>query len=210
MNQLCESLEIEYRSHNMYQNNEDIPEVNENSSKGRKTKILNLKVKNGIVLRCPKCQKEIQINKMNSRIDFIREIKCKEKNCGYLFTGDDFNLVANVIKNTVKTLIFYYYRKKSTCSNCRESNNTLFCRTKCSDKTCNGYMLTDYDEMSVYQELKFLYELVEVESDNKEKPKEEIEFDKAVERLKKYFEKVKSKIDFINVDVSDMFTFLNK
>ena len=71
-------------------------------------------------------------------------------------------------------------------------------------------MLTDYDEISVYQELKFLYELVEVESDNKEKPKEEIEFDKAVERLKKYFEKVKSKIDFINVDVSDMFTFLNK
>ena len=210
MNQLCESLEIEYRSHNMYQNNEDIPEVNENSSKGRKTKILNLKVKNGIVLRCPKCQKEIQINKMNSRIDFIREIKCKDKNCGYLFTGDDFNLVANVIKNTVKTLIFYYYRKKSTCSNCRESNNTLFCRTKCSDKTCNGYMLTDYDEMSVYQELKFLYELVEVESDNKEKPKEEVEFDKAVEKLKKYFEKVKSKIDFINVDVSDMFTFLNK
>ena len=210
MNQLCESLEIEYRSHNMYQNNEDIPEVNENSSKGRKTKILNLKVKNGIVLRCPKCQKEIQINKMNSRIDFIREIKCKDKNCGYLFTGDDFNLVANVIKNTVKTLIFYYYRKKSTCSNCRESNNTLFCRTKCSDKTCNGYMLTDYDEMSVYQELKFLYELVETDGKTEGKEPEEINFDKAVGKLKNYFDKLKTKIDFINVNLSNMFTFLNK
>ena len=161
------------------------------------------------IKRCPECKHEIHINKMNSRIDFIREIKCKEQKCNHLFTGSDFDMVANVIKNTVKTLIFYYYRKKSTCSNCRESNNTLFCRTKCSDKTCNGYMLTDYDEMSVYQELKFLYELVEVE-DSKEKPKEEEEFDRAVGKLQKYFEKVKSKIDFINVDVSDMFTFLNK
>ena len=98
---------------------------------------------------------------MTSRIDFIREIKCPNLKCKYLFTEVDFDHVANVIKNTVKTLMFYYYRKKSTCSNCRESNNTLFCRTKCSDKTCNGYMLTDYDEMSVYQELNFLYELVE-------------------------------------------------
>ena len=209
MNQLCESLEIENRSHNMFQNNDDIPEVNETTNKGKKTKILNLKVKNGIVLRCPECKKEMRVNKMNSRIEFIRGLKCPNPKCNHLLKGNDFNLVANVIKNTVKTLIFYYYRKKSTCSNCRESNNTLFCRTKCSDKTCNGYMLTDYDEMSVYQELKFLYELIEINKD-KEKPTEEAEFDKAVGRLTKYFEKVKSKIDFINVNISDMFTFLNK
>ena len=209
MNQLCESLEIENRSHLMYQNNEDIPEFNDNMNKTGKTKILNLKVKNGIVIRCPKCQQEIRLNKMTSRIDFIREIKCLNQKCKYIFTANDFDTVANVIKNTVKTLLFYYYRKKSTCSNCRESNNTLFCRTKCSDKTCNGYMLTDYDEMSVYQELKFLYELVEVEN-KADKPNEEKDFDRAVGKLKKYFEKLKGKIDFINVDLSSMFTFLNK
>ena len=208
MNQLCESLEIENRSHNMYQNNGDVPDVNENTANGaNKIKILNLKVKNGIVLRCPKCLKEIRINKMTSRIDFIREMKCPDKNCKYLFTEVDFDNVANVIKNTVKTLIFYYYRKKSTCSNCRESNNTLFCRTKCSDKTCNGYMLTDYDEMGIYQELKFLYELVGSTEGNSP---EENNFDKAVSKLKKYFDKLKNKIDFINVNVSNMFTFLNK
>ena len=210
MNQLCESLEIEYRSHNIYQNNDDVPDANENLVNGNKVKILNLKVKNGIVLRCPKCLQEIRINKMTSRIDFIREIKCPNLKCKYLFTEVDFDHVANVIKNTVKTLMFYYYRKKSTCSNCRESNNTLFCRTKCSDKTCNGYMLTDYDEMSVYQELNFLYELVETDGKTEGKQPEEINFDKAVEKLKKYFNKLKSKIDFINVNVSNMFTFLNK
>ena len=210
MNQLCESLEIEYRTHNIYQNNDDVPDANENLVNGNKVKILNLKVKNGIVLRCPKCLQEIRINKMTSRIDFIREIKCPNLKCKYLFTEVDFDHVANVIKNTVKTLMFYYYRKKSTCSNCRESNNTLFCRTKCSDKTCNGYMLTDYDEMSVYQELNFLYELVETDGKTEGKQPEEINFDKAVEKLKKYFNKLKSKIDFINVNVSNMFTFLNK
>ena len=211
MNQLCESLEIENRSHNMYQNDGDVPDQDENITNGvNKNRILNLKVKNGIVLRCPKCQAEIRINKITTRLDFIRETKCTNQKCKYLFVEKDFDTVANVIKNTVKTLIFYYYRKKSTCSNCRESNNTLFCRTKCSDQTCNGYMLTDYDEMSIYQELKFLYELVDIDETKKEKQTIEANFDKSVGKLQKYFEKLKSKIDFINVNVSNMFTFLNK
>ena len=195
----------------MYQNNEDVIETNENNNNGNKVKILNLKVKNGILLKCPKCNKEIRLNKINTRIDFIRNIKCEDQKCKYLFTEDDFNSVANVIKNTVKTLIFYYYRKKSTCSTCRESNNTLFCRTKCSDKTCNGYMLTDYDEMSVYQELKFLNEIIKINRNKvKKSEEEEVEFNKAVSKLKSYFEKLKSKIDYINVNLSSMFTFLNK
>ena len=45
---------------------------------------------------------------------------------GVTGSGKTFT-IANVIKNTVKTLIFYYYRKKSTCSNCRESNNIRIC-----------------------------------------------------------------------------------
>ena len=64
-------------------------------------------------------------------------------------------MIANIIKNTAKNIVFLYYRKKSTCSLCEEPNNTLFCRTKCSDKTCNGYMKIDNDEMSIHQELKF-------------------------------------------------------
>ena len=71
-------------------------------------------------------------------------------------------------------------------------------------------MLTDYDEMSIYQELKFLYELVDIDETKKEKQTIEANFDKSVGKLQKYFEKLKSKIDFINVNVSNMFTFLNK
>ena len=208
MNQLCESLDIEYRSHNIYQNNEEV--IDNGNAKGNELdKIINMKVKNGIVIRCPKCHKEMRMNKINTRIDFIRELKCNDPKCKFLFE-DNFDMIANVIKNTVKNLIFYYYRKKSTCSNCREANNTLFCRTKCSDKTCNGYMLTDYDEMSIYQELKFLNELVKINRKNDNKKPEEIKFDKAVSKLEKFFDKLNSKIDFINVNLASMFTFLNK
>ena len=72
-------------------------------------------------------------------------------------------------------------------------------------------MLTDYDEMSIYQELKFLYELVKYnEKNGNTKYQEEAEFNKAVSKLKNYFEKLKTKIDFINVNMSNIFTFLNK
>ena len=71
-------------------------------------------------------------------------------------------------------------------------------------------MLTDYDEMSVYQELKFLNELVEIDDKKEGKSPEEINFDKAMGKLKKYFDKLKTKIDFTNANVSNMFIFLNK
>ena len=209
MNQLCESLDIENRSHNMYQNNEEVIDNGNNKGDMIKDKIINMKVKNGLVIRCPKCLKEFRINKINTRIDFIRELKCKDPKCKYLFENN-FDMIANIIKNTVKTLMFYYYRKKSTCSNCREANNTLFCRTKCSDKTCNGYMSTDYDELGIYNELKFLNEIIKINNDKGNKPEEEKKFDTAVSKLTKYFENLNKKIDFINVNVSSMFTFLNK
>ena len=117
-------------------------------------------------------------------------------------------MIANIIKNTAKNLIFLYYRKKSTCSKCRESNNTLFCRTKCSDKTCNGFMQTDYDEMGIYQELKFLNELV-FSNNGKDDDKEIKDFNDAMKSVQSYLKSLNSKITFTKVNISDLLSFLN-
>ena len=55
-----------------------------------------------------------------------------------------------------------------------------------------------------------MYELVETDGKTEGKEPEEINFDKAVGKLKNYFDKLKTKIDYINVNLSNMFTFLNK
>ena len=99
------------------------------------------------------------------------------------------------------------YRKKSTCSICKESNNTLFCRTKCSDKTCNGYMEIDYDEMSIYHELKFLKELVN--TNEKLNDPEIQQFDKAAEKVEKYIKNISNRICFTKINISELFSFLN-
>ena len=125
-------------------------------------------------------------------------------------------MIANIIKTTAKNLMFLYYRKKSTCSLCKESNNTLFRRTICSDKTCNGYMQIDYDEMSIYQELKFLNELVDVNNNqikdnniDNDKGNHLINFDSAVKSIKKYLRALNNKIMFTKVNISELFSFLD-
>ena len=45
-------------------------------------------------LRCPKCQTEIRINKLTTRLDFIRETKCTNQKCKYLFVEKDFDTVS--------------------------------------------------------------------------------------------------------------------
>lgn len=123
-----------------------------------------------------------------------------------MFKPEDFTMIANVIKNTAKNLIFLYYRK-STCLKCKESNNTLFCRTRCSDKTCKGSMITDYDELSIYQELSFLNELVY--SNNNSNDKDIKSFDNAMKNVEIYLKNLNSKITFTKVNISELLSFLN-
>jgi len=153
LNQLCESLGIEDKSHEFYQdqNNEILNGISINTIQ-KKRYIINLKARNGLIFKCPNCNKIRHINILKDRESCIRLIEKCEK-CKYWFSKpEDFQKIANIIKNTAKNLVFLYYRKKSTCSLCKESNNTLFCRTKYSDKTCNGYLKIDHDEMSIHQE----------------------------------------------------------
>ena len=211
LSQLCESLNIENKSHEYYQeqNNEFMQGNNSNETKN-KIKIRNLNVRSGISFKCPNCHKDRYINKLRYRDDCIREIThCKK--CQYFFKNpEEYDMIANIIKTTAKNLMFLYYRKKSTCSLCKESNNTLFCRTICSDKTCNRYMQIDYDEMSIYQELKFLNELVNTSNNNNNNNEATYnDFNKAVKKLEKYFKNLNSKISFTKINVNELFSFLN-
>ena len=210
LNQLCESLGIENRSHEYYQEqNNELLDGNKNNeqNKNRRRQISNLKVRGGLFFKCPNCQKLRHITILKNRDDCIRTLTKCEK-CKYYFSKpEDFKMIANVIKNTGKNLTFLYYRKKSTCSLCKESSNTLFCRTKCSDKTCNGYMEIDYDEMSIYQELKFLNELVNT---NEPSTENEIKsFNEAVKSVEKYIKRMNNKISFTKINISELFSFLN-
>ena len=208
LNQLCESLGIENKCHEFYleQNNEYLNRINFNTIR-RKRNIINLKVRNGLLFKCPNCKKIRHINIIKNREDFIRVLDKCEK-CKYYFSKpEDFQKIANIIKNTAKNLIFLYYRKKSTCSLCKESNNTLFCRTKCSDKTCNGYMEIDYDEISIYQELKFLNELVNINENSYDN--EIQQFNDAVKNVEKYIKGIFKQISFSKVNITKLFSFIN-
>ena len=207
LNQLCESLGIENKSHDYFQeqNNENSNEFNTNEQK-EKRKIVNLKVRSGLFFKCPNCPRTRHINILKDRDSCLRTIlKCEK--CKYDLQTKDLENLANIIKNTAKGLIFLYYRKKSTCKLCKESNNTLFCRTKCSDKTCNGYMEIDYDEMSIYQELKFLNELVNI--DIKENDPRIKELNEAFKNVEKYIKNMTNKISFTKINISELFSFLN-
>jgi len=208
LNQLCESLGIENKSHEFYEEKKnELLKGNRNNENKKKRKIVNLKVRRGLLFNCPFCQKIRHINILKNRDDCIRALTKCEK-CKYYFSNPlDFQKIANIIKNTAKNLIFLYYRKKSICSVCKEPNNTLFCRTKCSDKTCNGNMEIDYDEMSVYQELNFLSELVNID----ENLNDEIikQFNDAVKNVEKYIKNLNNKISFTKVNLAELFNFLS-
>ena len=68
-------------------------------------------------------------------------------------------------------------------------------------------MEINYDEMSIYQELKFLNELVNI---NEYSYEDDIkEFNYAVEHVQKYIKKIIKKIGFNKINISDLFSFLN-
>ena len=210
ISQLCENLGIENKSHEYYQDqNNEILEGNNNTKNNQKIKIKNLQVKNGITFKCPYCHNFREIKFLNTRENCIKEITKCNKCSKYFGKDEDYNMIANIIKNRAKNLMFLYYRKKSTCSKCRESNNTLFCRTKCSDKTCKGFMQTDYNEMSIYQELNFLNELANTQNTD-EKEKETIEFNNAIKHIEKYMKSLNNKIMYTKVNITDLFGFINQ
>ena len=207
LNQLCESLGIENNYTEFYkdQNNEFLNTININKTPKRRY-FMTLKVKSGLIFKCPNCHKIRHINILKDRESCIRNILHCEK-CKYFFKIEDLEMIANIIKNTAKNLMFLYYRKKSTCSLCKESNNTLFCRIKCPDKTCNGNMEIDYDEMDIYQELNFLNELININvysNDN-----DINQFNYAVKNVEKYIENINKQISFTKVNVTELFSFIN-
>ena len=207
LNQLYESLNIENKSHDFYQGQSNEVMSGNNRNKNYKIKVRNIKVRNGILFKCPQCKKFRNINKLQDRVICIREITHCNK-CNYFFEDPkEYDMIANIIKNIAKNLMFLYYRKKSTCSICKESNNILFCRTKCSDKTCNGYMETDFDEISIYQELNFLNELAN--TNNTIEDSEIKRFDFAIKKIEKYLKKLNDKIIFTKTNISEIFSFLN-
>ena len=206
LNQLCESLNIENKSHE--EQNNEIINSNKDQQMYNKNQVRNLNVRDGISFKCPKCQKTRNFKKLTDRIDCIRKITRCDK-CNYFFQNQsEYDMIANIIKNTAKNLMFFYYRKKSTCSICKESNNILFCRTKCSDKTCNGYMETDFDENSVYQELKFLNELANF--NNTTEGNEIKSFDTSTKKIEKYLKKLNDKLMFTKINISEIFNFIKK
>lgn len=202
LNQLCESLGIENIYLEFYQkkNNEQL-NGNGNNNNNKKRIIVNLKVRSGLLFKCPNCKKIRHINFLKNRDDCIRLLtKCER--CKYWFSkSEDYQIIANVIKNTAKNLIFLYYRKKSACSLCRESNN----RTIFSDKTYNGYMEIGHDEIYFYQELQFLNELVninEISNDSIIKS-----FNDAVKNVEKYINNINNQISFTKFNIREFLSF---
>ena len=209
ISQLCESLNIEYKSHEYYQEQNNENTDGNKSINYKEGRVRNLVVRNGILFICPKCNKKRKVNKIVTRDQCIRDISlcklCKNR----IESQEEFKTIANIIKNTAKNLMFLYYRKKSYCNGCEESNNVLFCRTKCSDKTCNGFMVTDFDEMSIYQELKFLNALIKKERDN-DNDSMIINFNNAVKSVENYVRRLNEEIIFTKVNISELFGFLNQ
>ena len=208
VSQLCESLGIDNKSNEYEQEqNNEFGDTN-NPQDNKKFRLRNLQVRNGVSFKCPYCKHLRHIKKLVNRDQLIREIiKCDK--CGkFLEKEDDFNMIANIIKYTAKTLMFLYYRKKSTCSACKESNNSLFCRRQCPDKTCSGHMETDFEETSIFQELKFLNELANSENE-KDKDLEITNFNKAMKKTKKYLKSLNDKLIFTRINITDTFSFLD-
>ena len=207
--QLCESLGVDIKSneYEQEQNNELLNSSNNQDIMNKKKIIVrNLNVRGGIYFKCPQCHILRHIFKLKNRNECIREIFICNK-CRYsMKKEEDYMMIANVIKYAAKNLMFLYYRKKSSCSKCRESN-ALFCRTKCSDKTCNGNMETDFDEINIFEELKFLNELANTSGSTNDS--EIMDFNKIVKKIANYMKNLNDKLIFTKINISDIFNFLN-
>ena len=73
-------------------------------------------------------------------------------------------------------------------------------------------MKIGYDEMSIYQELKFLNELININErscyyscDNIIKP-----FNNAVKNVEKYIKRLNKQINFDKVNIIELFNFINQ
>ena len=189
------------------ENNNKIFEKNNNYiNLIKKQKIYNLIVKNGIIFKCPFCCQYIKINKLITREECIKKIiKCEK--CNNFLNNNNFDIISNIIKTTSKLLIFYYFRTKSVCPLCKDTNS-LFCRKICPDKFCKGNLEIEYDESNIYKELQFLNILV-----NEIEYSDDIivnEFNENMLKIKKYFNKLYEKIKFNEINIKNIFKFINK
>jgi hypothetical protein len=116
----------------------------------------------------------------------------------------------NVFLNNIKKNIFSYYKRKSMCSKCKENINSLFCRNRCTDESCRGYLQRDVIEEDVSNEIKF-FKIICCGDNNNENNNNRIikEFEEGLKRIKKVVEEVEDNILYNKVDLGKLFSFLN-
>ena len=110
LNQLCESLGIENKSHEFYQDQNNEILNGDTNKEIKKKRQVNLKVRNGLIFKCPYCNKIRRINILKDRESCLRSISQCEK-CKKYLEPKDLGMIANILKNTAKNFIFLYYRK---------------------------------------------------------------------------------------------------
>ena len=203
-NQLCDMLGIENKNYYDNNNNNDVSNYNNFNNKFN---FIGLKVKNGIEIKCSKCNKINKINYLINRYDCIQKIiQCEfcsniEKN---------YVKLRNIFLNNIKKNIFSYYKRKSMCSKCKENINSLFCRNRCTDESCRGYLQRDVIEEDVSNEIKF-FKIICCGDNNNENNNNRIikEFEEGLKRIKKVVEEVEDNILYNKVDLGKLFSFLN-
>ena len=86
----------------------------------------------------------------------------------------------------------------------------MFCRNRCTDETCRGYLQRDVIEEDVSNEIKF-FKIICCGDNNNENNNNRIikEFEEGLKRIKKVVEEVEDIILYNKVDLGKLFSFLN-
>ena len=131
MHQLAYALGLDSSKYNFSKGNEDenenfyIREENPFSDKNENKGLLKVKSKQGLKLKCFKCNNEKVIENVYSYNDNIMEIykcdNCKQMNNGFEFD----NYINNKILIHNKMNILKYYNLEKTCAKCN-SNTKMF------------------------------------------------------------------------------------
>lgn len=197
MNQLCECLGIEGK--HFYSNNNNDNDYEATYTNGFDEEI---KVNEGITLYCKECNASYKVNSIISRKNLDKSIMTCPK-CNKLV---DHRIVINSIINSLKRSIFMYYRRRQTCFKCRDSSSVLFFRMKCPDASCKGIMNREVTEFDVAQEIYFIQKLMECD----EKEQGNQQFKKVIHEMKGNVDKLYNNIKYYQIDLSELFGFLNK
>ena len=197
MNQLCECLGIESKHYYASNNNDNDYEATYSNGFDEE-----IKVGEGITIYCKNCKSTYKINSINSRKNLDKVLMTCPK-CKILI---DYRVIVNSIIASLKRSVFMYYRRRQSCFKCRDNSSVLFFRMKCPDASCKGVMNREVTEFDVAQEIHFVQKLME--SDEKEQGN--LQFKKVISVLKTNVEKMYNNVKYYQIDLSELFGFLNK